>query len=183
MVLALAVVMCACAGDKKENNKNEGMNTKTLVAYFSATGTTKAAAEKLAGMFQQDANRQQAAQANTINAQMRAAEIAARQQEAAQPSGLPSALDMAKLQGQQLSNAKASAELQRYLQGSDKPTKKNGWERRTIDVEGQKMDVFEPTNETLNEIAQTYGVAPQRDGGGWFVEVDGKKQYIQPEKS
>jgi flavodoxin len=48
MVLALAVVMCACAGDKKENNKNEGMNTKTLVAYFSATGTTKAAAEKLA---------------------------------------------------------------------------------------------------------------------------------------
>ena len=25
MVLALAVVMCACAGDKKENNKNESM--------------------------------------------------------------------------------------------------------------------------------------------------------------
>ena len=46
MTLALAIVMCACAGDKKENNKN--MSTKTLVAYFSATGTTKAAAEKLA---------------------------------------------------------------------------------------------------------------------------------------
>ena len=46
--LALAIVMCACAGDKKENNKDENMEKKTtLVAYFSATGTTKAAAEKL----------------------------------------------------------------------------------------------------------------------------------------
>jgi len=41
--LALAIVLCACVG-----NKNDNMNTKTLVVYFSATGTTKAAAEKLA---------------------------------------------------------------------------------------------------------------------------------------
>ncbi len=53
LVLSLAVILCACAGNKggqesvqQSNSKN--MNKKTLVAYFSATGTTKAAAEKLA---------------------------------------------------------------------------------------------------------------------------------------
>lgn len=39
MTLALAIVMCACAGDKKENNKN--MSTKTLVAYFSLPAPLK----------------------------------------------------------------------------------------------------------------------------------------------
>lgn len=49
----LVVVLCACAGNKsqqesqKSNNENMKKRT-TLVAYFSATGTTKAAAEKLA---------------------------------------------------------------------------------------------------------------------------------------
>lgn len=44
--IVLAIVVCACAGNKSNNSKN--MEKKTLVAYFSATGTTKAAAEKLA---------------------------------------------------------------------------------------------------------------------------------------
>lgn len=49
----LAVVLCACAGNKpqqdSQNSNKENMEKKTtLVAYFSATGTTKAAAEKLA---------------------------------------------------------------------------------------------------------------------------------------
>ncbi len=51
--LCLAIVLCACAGNKTEKsgeqNNTENMEKKTtLVAYFSATGTTKAAAEKLA---------------------------------------------------------------------------------------------------------------------------------------
>ena len=50
---AVLVVLCACAGNKSQQespkSNNENMEKKTtLVAYFSATGTTKAAAEKLA---------------------------------------------------------------------------------------------------------------------------------------
>ena len=57
--VALAVVMCACAGNKSQqgsqNSNNENMEKKTtLVAYFSATGTTKAAAEKLAQVVDAD---------------------------------------------------------------------------------------------------------------------------------
>ncbi len=57
--VALAVVMCACAGNKSQqgsqNSNNENMDKKTtLVAYFSATGTTKAAAEKLAQVVDAD---------------------------------------------------------------------------------------------------------------------------------
>lgn len=56
--LALAIVMCACAGNKSENSNQENsanMEKKTtLVAYFSATGTTKAAAEKLAQVVDAD---------------------------------------------------------------------------------------------------------------------------------
>lgn len=55
--LVLAVVMCACAGNKSqsEEQSNTDMEKKTtLVAYFSATGTTKAAAEKLAKVVDAD---------------------------------------------------------------------------------------------------------------------------------
>ena len=47
---ALLIGMTACAQNKKDNNsQNNGKNMKkTLVAYFSATGTTRAAAERLA---------------------------------------------------------------------------------------------------------------------------------------
>ena len=48
--VALMIGLTACAQDNKNNNsQNNGKNMKkTLVAYFSATGTTKRAAEKLA---------------------------------------------------------------------------------------------------------------------------------------
>lgn len=48
--VALLVGMTACAQNKKDNNSqnNEKNMKKTLVAYFSATGTTRAAAERLA---------------------------------------------------------------------------------------------------------------------------------------
>ena len=52
--IAIAVVLGACAGNKSQNANNQLSNSKdmkkktTLVAYFSATGTTKAAAQKLA---------------------------------------------------------------------------------------------------------------------------------------
>lgn len=57
--LAMAVVMCACAGNNAksgdQSNSQEEMEKKTtLVAYFSATGTTKAAAEKLAEVLDAD---------------------------------------------------------------------------------------------------------------------------------
>ena len=54
IALSIAIILCACAGSKEkqdsaQQSKNEDMKKKTtLVAYFSATGTTKAAAEKLA---------------------------------------------------------------------------------------------------------------------------------------
>ena len=51
--VAVAIALCACAGNKSQQDSQqsntESMEKKTtLVAYFSATGTTKAAAEKLA---------------------------------------------------------------------------------------------------------------------------------------
>jgi flavodoxin len=48
--VALMIGMTACAQNNKNNNpQNNGKNMKkTLVAYFSATGTTRAAAERLA---------------------------------------------------------------------------------------------------------------------------------------
>ena len=60
LALSLAVILCACAGNKVEQgsaqqSNTENMNKKTtLVAYFSATGTTKAAAEKLAEVVDAD---------------------------------------------------------------------------------------------------------------------------------
>ena len=56
---ALAVFMCACAGNGSQQgsqiSNNENMEKKTtLVAFFSATGTTKAAAEKLAQVVNAD---------------------------------------------------------------------------------------------------------------------------------
>ena len=49
---AILLGMTACAQNKQENNNPQKKETqtmkKTLVAYFSATGTTKAAAERLA---------------------------------------------------------------------------------------------------------------------------------------
>ena len=60
LALSLAVILCACAGNKSEQgsaqqSNSENMKKKTtLVAYFSATGTTKAAAEKLAEVVDAD---------------------------------------------------------------------------------------------------------------------------------
>ena len=48
MALAAAFVLAACAQSKKANQSMEQKNT--LVAYFSATGTTAEAAKKLAGV-------------------------------------------------------------------------------------------------------------------------------------
>jgi flavodoxin len=57
--VTLAVVLCACAGNKSQQqsqqSNSENMEKKTtLVAYFSATGTTKAAAEALAKVVDAD---------------------------------------------------------------------------------------------------------------------------------
>ena len=51
-----ALLMTACAQNKtNQNNQQKGDNMKkTLVVYFSATGTTKAAAQKLADEFNAD---------------------------------------------------------------------------------------------------------------------------------
>lgn len=51
LALALALVfgLVACAQNKKgESKMNENVNKHVLVAYFSATGTTKEAATQLA---------------------------------------------------------------------------------------------------------------------------------------
>ena len=47
-IAALAMVFVSCGQNKKsqQNNNQEEKQMKTLVAYFSATGTTKALAEK-----------------------------------------------------------------------------------------------------------------------------------------
>ena len=50
--------MSACAQKNNQNNPNQGKEKpemkKTLVVYFSATGTTKAAAQKLAQEYNAD---------------------------------------------------------------------------------------------------------------------------------
>ena len=48
IALAATIVLTACAQTKKENQSME--QSKTLVAYFSATGTTAEAAKKLANV-------------------------------------------------------------------------------------------------------------------------------------
>ena len=57
MVCVLGM-LTACAQNNNKNNPNQGKENndmkKTLVVYFSATGTTKAAAEKLAKEFNAD---------------------------------------------------------------------------------------------------------------------------------
>ena len=45
---ACSLFFSACAQKKTENTQNNDTMKKTLVAYFSATGTTKRAAEQLA---------------------------------------------------------------------------------------------------------------------------------------
>ena len=56
IILLLATVFAICVSGSCQNEKNKQTNNqsenqmKTLVAYFSATGTTKAAAEKLANV-------------------------------------------------------------------------------------------------------------------------------------
>ncbi len=57
IIATCCLMMTACAQktDKNLNNKtNKTTMKKTLVAYFSATGTTKAAAQKLAKEFNAD---------------------------------------------------------------------------------------------------------------------------------
>ena len=49
ILAACCLMLTACAQNSKENKQQKGKNmNKTLVAYFSATGTTKAAAQRLA---------------------------------------------------------------------------------------------------------------------------------------
>ena len=56
IVAACCLLFCACAQKKTEtvNSQNPEPMKKTLIAYFSATGTTKAAAERLATEFNAD---------------------------------------------------------------------------------------------------------------------------------
>lgn len=51
LAAVLGVSLTACA---QNNNKKENKEMKTLIVYFSATGTTKAAAQKLAKEFNAD---------------------------------------------------------------------------------------------------------------------------------
>ena len=48
IMTACSLFFSACAQKKTENTQNNDTMKKTLVAYFSATGTTKRAAEQLA---------------------------------------------------------------------------------------------------------------------------------------
>ena len=57
LVLAMILGLTACAQNNNQNNPNQGKENnmkKTLVVYFSATGTTKAAAQRLAKEFNAD---------------------------------------------------------------------------------------------------------------------------------
>ena len=49
-ILGFSLTACSQGNNKKENNNMK----KTLVAYFSATGNTKAAAQRLAQEFNAD---------------------------------------------------------------------------------------------------------------------------------
>lgn len=51
IIAACCLILTACA---QNNNKKENKEMKTLIVYFSATGTTKAAAQKLAKEFNAD---------------------------------------------------------------------------------------------------------------------------------
>jgi len=54
ILAACGLIFGACAQKNTDNNQEEKIMKKTLVAYFSATGNTKAAAEKLATEFNAD---------------------------------------------------------------------------------------------------------------------------------
>ena len=57
LIVAACCLMFGACGQKKTetaNNQNTEPMKKTLIAYFSATGTTKAAAERLAADFNAD---------------------------------------------------------------------------------------------------------------------------------
>lgn len=56
LICTAAIMLTACAQSPKNTNEQSNDNNmkKTLVAYFSATGTTKRAAEKLAKEFNAD---------------------------------------------------------------------------------------------------------------------------------
>ena len=54
-IIAGMLILTACAqNNNKSNNQNNSDMKKTLIVYFSATGTTKAAAEKLAREYNAD---------------------------------------------------------------------------------------------------------------------------------
>ena len=71
LTVSLVFVLCACAGNNTKQAVGEQSNSAnmkkktTLVAYFSATGTTKAAAEKLAEVVDADLHEIQPAQPYT----------------------------------------------------------------------------------------------------------------------
>ena len=58
IIAACCLILAACAQKNNQNTPNQGKENpemkKTLVVYFSATGTTKAAAQRLANEFNAD---------------------------------------------------------------------------------------------------------------------------------
>ena len=57
IIAACCLILTACAQSNNQNNPNQGKENnmkKTLVVYFSATGTTKAVAQRLAQEFNAD---------------------------------------------------------------------------------------------------------------------------------
>ena len=48
LLLACSALFCACSNAQKENNSNINPKNKTMVVYFSATGTTAKVAEQIA---------------------------------------------------------------------------------------------------------------------------------------
>ena len=57
-VMAVTLMLAGCAQKNNQNNPDQGKENpemkKTLIVYFSATGTTKAAAQKLAQQYNAD---------------------------------------------------------------------------------------------------------------------------------
>ena len=54
MIIFAAMLAFSLTACSQGNNKKENKEMKTLVVYFSATGNTKAAAQKLAKEFKAD---------------------------------------------------------------------------------------------------------------------------------
>lgn len=145
-------------------------------------------------------NAQQNAMNNAANTGLRAAELAARQQEAAQPRGLTSAggqgvqqqpsgkdridaLRATLMEQAAQGNGRALAVLQQ-LDGKGGGNGGEEWSLRDIDnSEGGKTPTLMPSAALLQRIAQETGQQPRFENGMFFI-LDGKgeKRFIQPGK-